>query len=71
VERRKRQKNPTKKSRETSHARQQATITRPFWMFKVLNVVQHIMSELNESVSEEGKIVAITKIVMKLLNNEH
>jgi hypothetical protein len=40
-------------------------------MFKVVNVVQHIMSELNESVSEEGKIMVITKIVMKLLNNEH
>jgi len=40
-------------------------------MYKVVNVVQQIMSELNESVSEEGKIVAITKIIMKLLNNEH
>jgi hypothetical protein len=40
-------------------------------MFKAVTVVQQIMSELNESVSEEGKIVAITKIVTKLLNNEH
>jgi hypothetical protein len=39
-------------------------------MFKVVTVVQQIMSELKESVSEEGKIMAITKIVMKLLNNE-
>jgi hypothetical protein len=39
-------------------------------MFKVVTVVQQIMTGLNESVSEEGKIMAITKIVMKLLNNE-
>jgi len=39
--------------------------------FKVVTVVQQIMTGLNESVSEEGKIMAITKIVMKLPNNEH
>jgi hypothetical protein len=40
-------------------------------MFKVVTVVQQIMAGFNESVSEGGKIMAITKIVMKLLNNEH
>jgi hypothetical protein len=39
-------------------------------MFKVINVVQQIMTGLNESVSEEGKITAITKIVLKLLNEQ-
>jgi hypothetical protein len=39
-------------------------------MFKVTTTVQQIMTGLNKSVSED-KIMAITKIVMKLLNNEH
>jgi hypothetical protein len=39
-------------------------------IFKVVTVVQQITTGLNESVSEKGKIMAITKIVMKLLN-EH
>jgi hypothetical protein len=32
-------------------------------VFKVAEIVQEIMTELNEAVSEERKIVAITKIV--------
>jgi hypothetical protein len=35
-------------------------------MFKVATVVQQIMTELNGAVSEEDKIVAITKIVLNL-----
>jgi hypothetical protein len=36
-------------------------------MFKVATVVQQIMTELNGAVSEEDKIVAITKIVLNLM----
>jgi hypothetical protein len=36
-------------------------------MLKVISVVQQIMTELSRIVSEEGKIVAITKIVLKLM----
>jgi hypothetical protein len=39
-------------------------------MFKVASVVQQIMTGLNDAVSEEDKIITITKIVMKLINNE-
>jgi hypothetical protein len=35
-------------------------------MLKVISVVQQIMTELSGAVSE-GKIVAITKIVLKLI----
>jgi hypothetical protein len=38
-------------------------------MFRVTTVVQQIMTGLNEAVSEEKKIVAITKIVLKLMNS--
>jgi hypothetical protein len=38
-------------------------------MFRVASVVQQIMTGLNDAVSEEQKIVAITKIVMKLMNS--
>jgi hypothetical protein len=38
-------------------------------MFRVASVVQQIMTGLNNAVSEEQKIVAITKIVMKLMNS--
>jgi hypothetical protein len=38
-------------------------------MFRVATVVQQIMTGLNGAVSEEDKIVAITKIVMKLMNS--
>jgi hypothetical protein len=36
-------------------------------MFKVAAIVQQIMTELNGAVSEENKIVAITKIVLNLM----
>jgi hypothetical protein len=39
-------------------------------MFKVATVVQQIMTELNGAVSEEGKIVAITKIVLNLMKRD-
>jgi hypothetical protein len=38
-------------------------------MFRVASVVQQIMTGLNDAVSEEQKIVAITKIVMKLMSS--
>jgi membrane-bound lytic murein transglycosylase B len=38
-------------------------------MFRDASVVQQIMTGLNEAVSEEKKIVAITKIVLTLMNN--
>jgi hypothetical protein len=38
-------------------------------MFRVASVVQQIMTGLNDAVSEEQKIVAITKSVMKLMNS--
>jgi hypothetical protein len=38
-------------------------------MFRVASVVQQIMTGLNEAVSEEKKIVAITKIVLTIRNN--
>jgi hypothetical protein len=38
-------------------------------MFSVATVVQQIMTELNDAVSEEEKIVAITKIVIQFTNN--
>jgi hypothetical protein len=37
-------------------------------MFKDASVVQQIMTGLSDAVSEEQKIVAITKIVMKLMH---
>jgi hypothetical protein len=37
-------------------------------MFKVATAVQQMMTELNEVVSEGDKIVAITKIVLKLVD---
>jgi hypothetical protein len=37
-------------------------------MFKVATVVRQIMAELNGAVSEEDKIVAITEIELKLMN---
>jgi hypothetical protein len=40
-------------------------------MFKVATIVQQIMTGLNEAVSEEDKIITITKIVMKLINHEY
>jgi hypothetical protein len=36
-------------------------------MFKVAAIVHQIMAELNRAVSEENKIVAITKIVLNLM----
>jgi hypothetical protein len=39
-------------------------------MFKVVSIVQQIMTELNGAVSEEDKIVAITKIVLKLMKHD-
>jgi hypothetical protein len=36
-------------------------------MFKVATGVQQIMTELNGAVSEEDKIVAITKIVLNIM----
>jgi len=39
-------------------------------MFKVATTVQKIMTGLNECVKED-KIITITKIVMKLINNEY
>jgi hypothetical protein len=39
-------------------------------MFKVATVVQQIMTELNGAVLEEGKIVAITKIVLNLMKRD-
>jgi hypothetical protein len=36
-------------------------------MFKVASAVQQIMTELNDAVSEEEKIVVITKIVLNLM----
>jgi hypothetical protein len=37
-------------------------------MLRVVTVVKQIMTELNGAVSEEEKIVAITEIVLNLLN---
>jgi hypothetical protein len=36
-------------------------------MFRVITVVQQIMTEFNGAVSEESKVVAITKIVSSLM----
>jgi hypothetical protein len=36
-------------------------------MFKVANVVQQIMTELSEAVSEKDKVVVITKIALNLV----
>jgi hypothetical protein len=36
-------------------------------MFRVVSVVQQIMTEFNGAASEEAKIMAITKIVLNLL----
>jgi hypothetical protein len=38
-------------------------------MLKVVTVVQQIMTEVSGALSEEEKIVAITKIVLKLMNH--
>jgi hypothetical protein len=38
-------------------------------MFRVASVVQQIMTRLNDAMSEEEKIVAITKIVLQLMNS--
>jgi hypothetical protein len=37
-------------------------------MLRVITVVQQIMTAFSGAVSEEEKIVAITKIVLKLMN---
>jgi hypothetical protein len=39
-------------------------------MFKVATLVQQIMTKLNGAVSEEDKIVAITKIVLQLMKHD-
>ena len=36
-------------------------------MFKVATIVQHIMTEPNGAVTEEQKIIAITRIVLNLM----
>jgi hypothetical protein len=38
-------------------------------MFNVITVVQQIMTELKDAVSEEAKILGITKIVFNLMKN--
>jgi hypothetical protein len=38
-------------------------------MLRVVTVVQQIMTEFNGAVSEEDKIVAITKIVLNLMKH--
>jgi hypothetical protein len=59
-----RQEQETGQSVQTSHASSQ-----PFDnMLKVVIVVQQIMTEVIGALSEEEKIVAITKIVLKLMN---
>jgi hypothetical protein len=40
-------------------------------MIKVATILQHIMTRLNEAMSEEDKITIFTKIVMKLINHEY
>jgi hypothetical protein len=39
-------------------------------MFRVTTAVQQIMTELNGAMSEEGNIVAITKIVLNLMKKD-
>jgi hypothetical protein len=39
-------------------------------MFRVASAVQQIMAELNGAVSEEEKIVVITKIVQNLMKRD-
>jgi hypothetical protein len=39
-------------------------------MLRVVNVLQQIMSEFSGAVSEEDKIVAITKIVLNLMKQD-
>jgi hypothetical protein len=39
-------------------------------MLRVVTAVQKIMTEFNGAVSEEDKIVAITKIVLNLLKQD-
>jgi hypothetical protein len=39
-------------------------------MLRVVTVVQQIMTEINDAVSEEEKIVAITKIVLNLMKQD-
>jgi hypothetical protein len=38
-------------------------------MYNVITVVQQIMTELKDTVTEEAKILAITKIVCNLMTN--
>jgi hypothetical protein len=38
-------------------------------MYNVITVVQQIMTELKDAVTEEAKILAITKIVLNLMTN--
>jgi len=40
-------------------------------MFKVVIILQQMMTGLNEAVSEEDNITTISKTVMKLINNEY
>jgi hypothetical protein len=39
-------------------------------MIRVITIVQQIMTELKGAVSEEAKLLAITKIVVKLMNKD-
>jgi hypothetical protein len=39
-------------------------------MFRIITAVQQIMTELNEAMSEEDKIVAITRIVINLMKQD-
>jgi hypothetical protein len=39
-------------------------------MLRVVTVIQQIMTDINGAVSEEEKIVAITKIVLNLMKQD-
>jgi hypothetical protein len=39
-------------------------------MIRVITIVQQIMTELKGAVSEEAKVLAITKILVKLMNKD-
>jgi hypothetical protein len=59
----------TPKTQVSGHSVQSSSATTSSLddMFKVAAIVQQIMTEFNGAVSEESKIVAITKIVIKLM----
>jgi hypothetical protein len=62
---------PGQQQKTGQSVRAQNTNSQPLGnMLRVVTVVQKVMTEINGTVSEEEKIVAITKIVLNLMKQD-